>query len=114
MRSSGAVARRGLRDSAAGKAVLLLAVLAAAFAVSQSCGSRETQVTKEEAAEIARDRIDFEPERVMARFVPRGARSEPAWAVSFSTVARDGSLEDVTVVVVDARDGEVIEVRKQR
>ena len=113
MASSDAAAKRGLRDSAAGRIALLLGVLVAAFVVVQSCGSRETEITKEEAAGIARDRIDFEPARVMTKFVPRGVRSEPHWAVSLSTVAADGRLENVTVVVVDARNGAVIEIRKQ-
>lgn len=111
MRSTDAGTRRGLRDTAWGKAALLVGVLAAAFAVSQSCGSRETDITKEEAAEIARERIDYEPERVQARFIPRGARSAPAWAVSLSTVGPDGQPETVTVVVVDARNGDILEVR---
>ena len=113
MDSSDAAAKRGLRDSAAGKVALLVGVLVAAFLVSQSCGSRETEISKEEAAEIARNRIDYEPDRVQARFVPRGARSIPAWAVSLATVGSDGEFEEVTVVVVDARNGDVLEVRQQ-
>ncbi len=113
MPSSDGAASRGLRDSTAGRVALLLAVLVAAFVVSQSCGSRDTEVTKEEAAAIARDRIDFAPDQVMTRFIPRGAESSPAWAVSLSTAGPGGRLENVTVVVVDANTGDVIEVRKQ-
>jgi membrane-bound ClpP family serine protease len=113
MPSSDAAAKRGLRDSTAGRIALLLAVLVAAFVVSQSCGSRDTEVTKEEAAEIARGRIDYEPDQVMTRFIPRGARSQPAWAVSLSTDGPGGRLENITVVVVDAESGDILEVRKQ-
>ena len=113
MPSSDAAGNRGLRDSTAGRVALLLVVLVAAFVVAKSCGSRDTEVTKEEAAEIARERIDFEPDRVMTRFIPRGTRSMPAWAVSLSTTGAGGRLENVTVVVVDANDGNVLEIRKQ-
>ena len=70
-------------------------------------------MSKEEAAEIAREAVDFEPERVMTRFLPRGIRSRPAWAVSLSLVGAGGRLENITVVVVDAELGEIVEVRKQ-
>jgi hypothetical protein len=45
--------------------------------------------------------------------VPRGAQSRPYWAVSFSTVAADGTLENVTVVVVNAESGEIEEIRRE-
>ncbi len=116
MRSTDGGVRQGprdLRDSAWGKALILVVLLLAAVLVARSCGSRDTEVTKEEAIEIARDRVDFEPDRVMTRFVPRGLQARPNWAVSFSTVAPGGELDRVVVVVVDAQRGEVVEVRKQ-
>jgi hypothetical protein len=88
-------------------------VLVAAVLVAKSCGSRDTEVTQDEAIEIARDEIDFEPDQTMTRFLPRGFQSRPTWAVSFSTTRRDGSLDQVVVVVVDAREGDVVEVRRQ-
>jgi hypothetical protein len=69
-------------------------------------------VTQEEAVSIAREEIDFEPERISVRFIPRGIPTQETWAVSFATVAADGHLERVTVVVVDAETGAVVEVRR--
>ena len=112
MRTNGGTAR-GLRDSALGKAAILVAVLIAALLVARSCGSRDTEVTSNEAAEIARGEVSFEPDQVVTRFVPRGIESRPTWAVSLSTLAAGGALERVTVVVVDARTGDVIEVHDQ-
>jgi hypothetical protein len=103
---------RGLRDRPLGKAALLLAVLLLAFLASRSCASRDTDVSQEEAVEIAREEVDFEPDRVSVRFVPRGVPSQPYWAVSLSTEDTEGRLERVTVVVVDARTGDVEEVRE--
>ena len=113
MRRTSGEPRRDLRDSALGKALLLVGVLTLAFVATRSCASRDTEVSKEEAVEIARDEIDYEPDRVMTRFLPRGIQSRPSWAVSLATVAADGSLERVTVVVVDGRTGDVVDVAKQ-
>ena len=89
-------------------AVLLLAVL-----VSKSCGSRESEVSKEEAIAIAREEVDYAPERVGVRFLPRGFQSLPTWAVSLALLDDAGELERVTVVVVNARTGAVEEVRRR-
>ncbi len=104
---------RDLRDSRLGKAAILLVVLLAAFLVTKSCGSRDTSVSKEEAREIARAKVDFKPDRVMARFVPRGVQSRPTWAVSFSRLGANGNYERITVVVVDANTGDIIETHGQ-
>jgi hypothetical protein len=88
--------------------ILLIAVFAA-----KTCASRDTDVSSDEAREIAREAVDFEPDRVMVRFLPQGARSRPYWAVSLSTEAADGTLENVTVVVVDAETGDIDEIRRE-
>ena len=88
--------------------VLLIAVFAA-----KTCASRDTEVSSEEATEIAREAISFEPDQVMVRFVPRGVQSRPYWAVSLSTVAPDGTLDRVTVVVVNAETGRIEEIRRE-
>jgi hypothetical protein len=88
-------------------------VLVAAGLVAKNCGSRETQVSKEDAVVIAKREIDYEPERVLTRFVPRGFQSRPSWAVSLSTLDSRGDVERVTVVVVDGVTGDVVEIRRQ-
>ena len=103
---------RGLRDRPLGKVLLLLAVLLLAFLASRSCASRETEISQDEAVEIARGEVDFEPDRVSVRFLPRGVESRPTWAVSLSTENAEGALDRVTVVVVDGRTGAVAEVRE--
>lgn len=93
-------------------AVLALFLLLA-FVASRSCASRDTDVSREEAVEIAREEVDYEPDRVGVRFLPRGFQSRPSWAVSLSLVGADGELTRVTVVVVDGTTGDVVEVRRQ-
>jgi hypothetical protein len=49
----------------------------------------------------------------MVRFLPRGLESRPNWAVSFSLLGPGEIPEQVTVVVVDATTGDVVEIRRQ-
>jgi hypothetical protein len=88
-------------------------VLAIAFVATKSCASRETDIGSDEAIEIARREIDFEPERTMVRFTPRGVQSRPFWAVSFSLLDATGNPDRITVVLVNAKTGEVVEIRRQ-
>jgi len=88
--------------------VLLIAVVAA-----KTCASRDTEVSSDQAEEIAREAVDFEPNQVMVRFLPQGADSRPYWAVSLSIKAADGTLENVTVVVVNAETGGIEEIRRE-
>jgi hypothetical protein len=92
---------------------MLVGILLVAVVAAKTCASRDTEVSSDEAAEIAREAVDFEPDQVMVRFVPQGAQSRPYWAVSLSTIAADGGLENVTVVVVNAETGDVEEIRRE-
>ncbi len=109
--STGGGRSRGLRDSALGKAALLLAVLVAAFVASKSCASRDTEVSQDEAVEIAKRQVGYRADRVITRFIPRGVKSRPTWAVSLERKGSDGRVAQVTIVVVDARDGHILEIR---
>jgi hypothetical protein len=92
---------------------MLAVVLLAAFVAAKSCASRDTDVSSDEAIEIAREEIDYEPDRVMVRFTPRGIDSRPYWAVSLSTLDATGGLDVVTVVLVNARTGDVEEIDRE-
>ena len=103
---------RSLRDRPLFRVAVLALVLLLAFVASRSCASRDTEISQEEAVEIARDQIDYEPDRVGVRFLPQGFQSRPSWAVSLSTENAQGELTRVTVVVVDGETGEILEVRE--
>ncbi|MGH3035275.1 MAG: hypothetical protein ACRDON_12090, partial [Gaiellaceae bacterium] len=87
-------------------------MLLLAFLASRSCASRDTEVDHDEAVEIAKEEVDFVPERVVVRFVPRGLESRPYWAVSLSTLDEEGNFERIVVVLVNGRTGEVEEVNE--
>lgn len=103
---------RGLRDRPLGKVAIVLAVLVAAFIVSKSCGAVGDEISQEQAVAIAKQEIDYEPERVMVRLLKQGLKSRPYWAVSLATFTDTGALERATVVVVDARSGDVTQIRR--
>jgi hypothetical protein len=103
---------RSFRDRPVFRVAALAFVLLLAFLVSRTCGSRDTEISQEEAIEIAQDQIDYEADRVGVRFLPQGFQSRPSWAVSLSTEDAEGRLTRVTVVVVDGRTGDVLEVRQ--
>jgi hypothetical protein len=102
---------RGLRDRPLGKIAILVAILVAALLVAKSCGKTDPELTKEEAIEVAKGAIDYEPECVFVRLIKRGFQSRETWAVSLSKPSGpDTSL--VNVIQVDGDTGQVVEVRK--
>jgi hypothetical protein len=103
---------RGLRDRPLGKVALLALILLAALLVARSCGKTEADVSQAQAIAIAKKHVDFDPNNVMIRLVKRGLNSKEFWAVSLSNKQADGSLANLTVVVIDADTGEVDEIQK--
>jgi len=92
--------------------LLLVLGLTGAFNVS-----RDVDIERQEAVEIARPEIDFEPVNADARLVRQGVGVRTVWAVSFSIPAADGSRDDfdrLTTVEVDARTGDIIKISRDQ
>jgi hypothetical protein len=89
----------------------LAVVLLAALLVARTCGSSEPTVSQEEAIEIAKRQVDFEPQQVQIRNVPRGIEGRRSWAVSLytGTISSPGTCR---VVEIDARSGRVAAIKK--
>jgi Zn-dependent metalloprotease len=102
---------RGLRDRPLGRVLVLAVVLLAAFLVSKSCGATTTKISEDEAIAIAKSQISYTANHVQIRLIKRGLKSQTYWAVSLSQKQPDGSLRNVTVVVIHGDTGEVVEVR---
>ncbi|HEX2109970.1 MAG TPA: PepSY domain-containing protein [Gaiellaceae bacterium] len=105
-------AARSFRESPWAKAAILVAVLIVAFGVSRSCGSSAGAVSQEEAVEIARGEIDYQPDGINVRNFPRGIPPRRLWAVKLYT----GTQSDpgrMTEVVIDAETGDVLSVRRE-
>jgi hypothetical protein len=91
---------------------ILVAVLFAAFLVSKSCGSSGAEIDQDRAVEIAVAELDFEPKCKQIRFVRRGIQGASYWAVSLWTLDSQGRYDRVTLVLVNARTGDVLEVNR--
>jgi len=85
---------------------MLLGVLLLAVIALQTCASRDENISYEEAEAIARDEVDFEPEKVLVRGVQRGLDAQLYWAVSLSTENAAGIREECATVLVSAETGE--------
>jgi hypothetical protein len=84
---------------------MLAAVLLLAFIAFKTCASRDTEIDQDEAVEIAKSQVDFEPEDFQIRFVARGLDSRPYWAVSLYTIDAAGIRQDCATVLVDGNTG---------
>ncbi len=84
---------------------MLLVVFLLAFIALKTCASRGDEITFEEAEVIAREQVDFEPEKVLVRGVQRGLDAQLYWAVSLSTTNAAGIREECATVLVDAETG---------
>ena len=85
---------------------MLAAVFLLAFIALKTCASRDENVSFEEAEEIAREQVDFEPEKVLVRGVQRGLDAHLFWAVSLSTENAAGVRVECATVLVDSETGE--------
>jgi hypothetical protein len=86
-----------------------------ALVVAQTCQQAQVRITQEQAIATAREEIRFTPEIVNVRLLRQGLRSKPYWFVNMSTRARDDeTVRNLVVVQVDANNGEVVDVDRQR
>jgi len=73
---------------------------------------RDINLEPNEAVEVAREYVDFEPVNADARLVRQGFGLQPVWAVSFS-IPEDNNpraFERLTTVEINATTGEVIRI----
>lgn len=86
-----------------------------AFVVAQTCQQAQVRITQDQAIATAREEIRFTPDIVNVRLLRQGLRSKPYWFVNMSTRTRgDETVRHLVVVQVDANNGEVVEVDRQR
>ena len=105
-------ARRGLRDHPLGRILLLAVVLLAALAFARTCGSREDQLSKEEAISIAEKNASYVPcdetGCVVVRAVNQGIPVRLFWIVGLAEdIGASGKPTRVENFLIDAETGEV-------
>ena len=98
---------RDLRDRPLFRIAMLLAVLLFAFVVLKSCERQQNEVSQDEAVAIARQEIDFVPDRHQIRYLPQGIPPVYYWAVNFQMLNENGRVVRTQVVLVNATTGQV-------
>jgi hypothetical protein len=94
---------------------VVLGVLVLAFVVARGCQQSQVRITKEQAVATAEREVDFEPRRTQVRLLRQGLNSRPYWIVSLSTPGREAdTFSRLAVVKIDANDGEVADVTRER
>lgn len=92
--------------------LLLALVLAGALAVANTCGSRDSRISKEEAIAVAQREAGFQPCRqqrcVLVRALSQGIPSRLFWLVGLAeSLDEDGRPTHVANFLIDAETGAV-------
>jgi hypothetical protein len=97
---------------------VLAGLLVVAFFVARGCQERDVQLTQDEAVELAREQIEFEPTFTQVRLLRQGLNRQAYWFVSMSQpIGFDGDRPDLfrnlAVVQIDSDSGDVASVKLQ-
>ena len=97
------------------RVLALVGVLVLALVLARGCQQSQVRITKDQAVSAATRVVDFEPRRTNVRFLRQGLGGEPYWFVNLSVPGREsGTVRRLSVVKIDANNGKVVEIDKQR
>lgn len=102
---------KDLRDQTWFRVAIVAGLLLLIFGVSRGCQRKGVDITQDEAVEIAREAVDFEPDEVQVRLLRQGVNFTQRWIVGLAETRPNGERFNVTVVVINAENGEVVEIR---
>ncbi|MDQ2967249.1 MAG: hypothetical protein M3R37_02890 [Actinomycetota bacterium] len=94
------------------RVAFMVALLALGLVLTRVLGRTNTKVSKDDAIAVARPKVDFKPQGYNIRLVRQGIPPRPVWAVSFWIRKASGGYSRITVVLVDANNGRVVQVRR--
>ncbi len=92
--------------------VLFILLLVALLFAARSCQQSQVRISQDRAVALAREQVNFTPDRTQVRLVRQGLTSRPYWAVSMSVPKRSsaqigGKFRRLAVVRIDANTGKV-------
>jgi hypothetical protein len=90
----------------------MVALLALGLVLTRVLGRTDTKVSKSDAIAVARPNVDFKPQGYNIRLLRQGIPPRPVWAVSFWIRKTGGGFSRITLVLVDANSGRVMQVRR--
>ena len=90
----------------------MVSLLALGLVLTRVLRRTDTKVSKDDAIAVARPKIDFKPQGHNIRLVRQGIPPRPVWAISFWIRKAGGGFSRITIVLVDANNGRVMQVRR--
>lgn len=90
----------------------MVGLLVLGLVLTRVLGKTRPHVSEARAVAIARPKIDFSPQGHTIRLVRRGIPPRAYWLVSFWIHNKTGGYKRITVVLLDASSGRVVEVRR--
>jgi hypothetical protein len=94
------------------RVAFMVALLALGLVLTRVLGRTDTKVSKDDAIAVARPKVDFKPQGYNIRLVRQGIPPRPVWAISFWIRKAEGGFSRITIVLVDANSGRVMQVRR--
>jgi hypothetical protein len=89
----------------------MVALIAIGLVIARVLDRGGARISEERAVAIARPHVDFTPEGHNIRLIRRGIPPHPFWAISFWIKNSRGDATRVTIVLVNADNGVVTEVK---
>ena len=90
----------------------MVALIALGLLLTRVLGKTTPKVSKDDAVAVARPNVDFKPQGYNIRLVRQGIPPRPVWAISFWIRKAEGGFSRITLVLVDANSGRVMQVRR--
>jgi hypothetical protein len=94
------------------RVAFMVALIALGLVLTRVLGRTDTKVSKDDAIAVARPKVDFKPQGYNIRLVRQGIPPRPVWAISFWIRKAGGGFSRITIVLVDANSGRVMQVRR--
>jgi hypothetical protein len=94
------------------RVAFMVALIALGLVLTRVLGRTTPKVSKDDAVAVARPNVDFKPQGYNIRLVRQGIPPRPVWAVSFWIRKSGGGYSRITLVLVDANSGRVMQVRR--
>jgi hypothetical protein len=90
----------------------MVALLVLGLVLTRVLGRTTPKFSKQDAVAVARPNVDFKPQGYNIRLLRQGIPPRPVWAVSFWIRKAGGGYSRITLVLVDANSGQVMQVRR--
>lgn len=87
-------------------------ILLVAFVVSRTLQRNGQKVDQDEAVTLAEKAAGFDADREVVRFLRSGVQARSHWAVSLSIRQPNGSLKLGATVLIDATNGQVVQLTR--